>query len=75
MSHVRYGAKITGGGSGGTVAVLARADARGRLLEVADAYLRQSGRQAQVSNGSSPGAAAFGLRKACWTAGGWCELD
>jgi L-arabinokinase len=38
------GAKITGGGSGGTVAVLCRADAEGRIAEaVARAYADQTG--------------------------------
>ncbi len=54
------GAKITGGGSGGTVAVLAR---RGSVLAVrrlAAEYARQPGREAQVLAGSSPGAMQWG---------------
>jgi L-arabinokinase len=53
-----YGAKITGGGSGGTVAVLCdegdRADAA--LAEVMAEYGRQSGRKPELLAGSSPGA-------------------
>jgi L-arabinokinase len=56
-----YGAKITGGGSGGTVAVLAR---RGADLEpLLEAYGRESGHRPYVFRGSSPGAADFGLLK------------
>jgi galactokinase len=53
-----YGAKITGGGSGGTVAVLCdvgdRADAA--LAEVMSEYQRQTGRTPELFAGSSPGA-------------------
>jgi galactokinase len=53
-----YGAKITGGGSGGTVAVLGRRGAD--IHEVADAYAKETGRPPRIFSGSSPGAAAFG---------------
>jgi L-arabinokinase len=53
-----YGAKITGGGSGGTVAVLGRRDAD--ITMIADAYAARTGHRPQVFSGSSPGAAAFG---------------
>jgi len=55
-----YGAKITGGGSGGTVAVLGRADAGERVRDVAARYADASARGGYVFEGSSPGAAAFG---------------
>ncbi|MEN3334608.1 MAG: galactokinase [Blastocatellia bacterium] len=55
-----YGAKITGGGSGGTVAVLGRADAQATVMEIAERYAGETGRAPQVFSGSSPGAAAFG---------------
>lgn len=51
-----YGAKITGGGSGGTVAVLARADAADAVRRVAAEYAEQSGREPYVFEGSSDGA-------------------
>jgi L-arabinokinase len=57
-----YGAKITGGGSGGTVAVLA---ARGRhrtIGQLADRYARASGHASAVYVGSSDGSRAFGVR-------------
>ena len=36
-----YGARITGGGSGGTVAVIGRKDASPAIARVADAYERR----------------------------------
>lgn len=56
-----YGAKITGGGSGGTVAVLARRGARAVVENIAAEYERESGLRATVLGGSSPGAVQFGL--------------
>jgi galactokinase len=55
-----YGARITGGGSGGTVAVLGRRDAAAAIGRVADAYERASGYRPHVFAGSSPGVLAFG---------------
>jgi galactokinase len=55
-----YGAKITGGGSGGTVAVLGRDDARDAVDEVARRYEDATGRVPFLVEGSSPGAGAFG---------------
>lgn len=53
-----YGAKITGGGSGGTVAILAnegeKADAA--IAEIMAEYERQTGRRPQAFTGTSPGA-------------------
>jgi L-arabinokinase len=57
-----YGARITGGGSGGTVAVLGRCDAGPAIARVAAAYERQTGYRPHVFAGSSPGVAAFGSR-------------
>jgi L-arabinokinase len=53
-----YGAKITGGGSGGTVAVLARRGAD--ISQVAEDHARRTGHLPHVFSGSSLGAAAFG---------------
>ena len=57
-----YGAKITGGGSGGTVAVLADATpaANQALMELAAAYQSQFGLECELFLGSSPGAWAVG---------------
>ena len=55
-----YGAKITGGGSGGTVAVLSRRDAGQAVREVAARFEQETGYHPYVFRGSSPGACAFG---------------
>ena len=55
-----YGAKITGGGSGGTVAVLGERDAETAVKEVANSYATLTGHQPYIFRGSSPGSAAFG---------------
>jgi galactokinase len=51
-----FGAKITGGGSGGTVCVLGRADAEPVVDDVAREYTRRCGRQTHIFRGSSSGA-------------------
>jgi L-arabinokinase len=58
-----YGAKITGGGSGGTVAVLGSRGATGAIMRVAEKYSGETGANIQVFSGSSPGSAAFGHLK------------
>jgi galactokinase len=55
-----FGAKITGGGSGGTVAVLADAGARDVVHDIARRYVEETGRGGYVFEGSSPGAARLG---------------
>ncbi len=55
-----YGAKITGGGSGGTVAVLGRPEADAVVHEIAERYAQATGHRPHVFSGSSPGAADFG---------------
>ena len=57
-----YGARITGGGSGGTVAVIGRKDASAAVARVVDAYERATGHRPYVFRGSSPGAWAYGVR-------------
>ncbi|MDQ3705726.1 MAG: GHMP kinase [Chloroflexota bacterium] len=56
-----YGAKITGGGSGGTVAVLGHRDAGAPVREIAGRYGAEIGKEVAVLSGSSPGAVRFGL--------------
>ena len=58
-----FGAKITGGGSGGTVAVLAAAGERAVVDEIARRYQQETGRDATVFAGSSSGARAFGVHR------------
>jgi galactokinase len=58
-----YGAKITGGGAGGTVAVLCAGPyADAALQEVMQTYESQTGIRPDLLSGSSPGAQAFGVR-------------
>jgi L-arabinokinase len=58
-----YGAKITGGGSGGTVAVLCTGpDAHSALEDVRTQYRERTGILPQLFEGSSPGALACGVR-------------
>jgi L-arabinokinase len=64
-----FGAKITGGGSGGTVAVLGRRDAKPELEKVAQHYARETGYGPHIFEGSSPGTAAFGFLKLAPNAG------
>jgi galactokinase len=55
-----FGARITGGGSGGTVAVLGHRESSQRMRNIAHSYAEQTGYQPYVFSGSSPGSAAFG---------------
>jgi galactokinase len=56
-----YGAKITGGGSGGTVCILASRDEQGRLAvqAIADRYGQEMSIKPKIFHGSSPGAVEF----------------
>src|SRR5438552_699918 len=58
-----YGAKITGGGSGGTVAVLGRRGAGEAVCKVAARYREQTAYEPAIISGSSPGTNAFGYLK------------
>jgi galactokinase len=60
VSSGLYGAKITGGGSGGTVAVLGRPNAGTAVAQVARSFAEKTGHQPYIFSGSSPGSAAFG---------------
>ncbi|MBI2300104.1 MAG: GHMP kinase [Armatimonadetes bacterium] len=55
-----YGAKITGGGSGGSVAILGDARLPGELAHIAEAYRRRSGLTPEIIRGSSDGALRSG---------------
>ncbi len=61
-----YGAKITGGGSGGTVAVLAQAGSAAAIHAIAASYTAETGRAALVLGGTSPGAVAAGVASLAW---------
>jgi L-arabinokinase len=55
-----FGARITGGGSGGTVAVLGRRGADPAIAEVTARFAEETGYQPYLFAGSSPGSAAVG---------------
>ncbi|HYM07748.1 MAG TPA: galactokinase family protein [Terriglobales bacterium] len=56
-----YGAKVTGGGAGGTVAVLGRTDARDAFNRVVQRYAEMRGMDPYIFDGSSMGADRFGV--------------
>jgi galactokinase len=58
-----YGARITGGGSGGTVAVVGRSDASTAIERIADRFEHDTGHRPYVFAGSSPGVAAVGAHQ------------
>jgi galactokinase len=59
-----FGAKITGGGSGGTVAILGlRKEAEDSVRRIAESYAQETGYRAHIFSKSSPGSAAFGHLK------------
>ena len=58
-----FGAKITGGGSGGTVAILGRRGANGAVRDIAARYREYTGYEPLIISGSSPGASSFGYLK------------
>ena len=55
-----FGARITGGGSGGTVAVLSQRSAGAAVASVADRFAGETSHRPYIFAGSSPGSAAFG---------------
>lgn len=57
-----FGGKVTGGGSGGTVAVLADANADDLVSEVASQYSQKTGLTPDIFDSTSPGACQFGHR-------------
>ena len=63
-----FGAKITGGGSGGTVAVLGTAEAGEEVQALAARYTAETGRAAEVFAGSGPGLIERGVfvRQVTW---------
>lgn len=57
-----YGAKITGGGSGGTVAILCRAGTDAELKKLAKEYEKECGRKPRLFLDSGPGAVTWGTK-------------
>jgi L-arabinokinase len=67
-----YGAKITGGGSGGTVAVFGRKEALAREIPaITREYKRLTGLDADIFDGTSPGAIEFGSFQYTFGPTGW----
>jgi len=56
-----FGAKITGGGSGGTVAVFGTESAKRAVYDIARRYGEETGVRAVVFDGSGPGAEEIGI--------------
>ena len=54
-----FGAKITGGGSGGTVAVLGDQTSRAAVERIVESYMKETGHRPYVFSGSSPGTLEF----------------
>lgn len=68
-----YGAKITGGGTGGTVAVFGDLGAlKEHVPQIAKEYSRRSGTMPDVFEGTSPGAFEFGAERFVFGPHGWC---
>ncbi len=62
-----FGAKITGGGGGGTVAILARGEvAETMVAEIAEAYTEQTGNPARVFSDSEDGAMHWEPLRLSW---------
>jgi galactokinase len=67
-----YGAKITGGGSGGTVAIFGNNEALARETPaIAREYKRLTGLEADIFEGTSPGAIEFGSFRYAFGPTGW----
>jgi galactokinase len=64
-----YGAKITGGGCGGTVAFLIQntQQVRQRVQTLIDEYVQRNNRQTLLITGSGPGAAELGAHQLAYT--------
>jgi L-arabinokinase len=71
-----FGAKITGGGTGGTVAVFGKLDAlKKHIPEIAVEYHRRVGVMPDIFEGTSPGAIEFGAKRYAFGASGWKRFD
>jgi galactokinase len=71
-----YGAKITGGGTGGTVAVFGRTEAlKEHISQIAVEFSRRFGLTPDIFEGTSPGAIEFGAKRYAFGASGWRRFD
>jgi L-arabinokinase len=71
-----YGAKITGGGTGGTVAVFGKIEAlKEHIPQIAVEFSRRVGAMPDIFEGMSPGAIEFGAKRYAFGANGWKRFD
>lgn len=71
-----YGAKITGGGTGGAVAVFGKLEALAKHIpEIAMEYSRRIGAMPDIFEGTSPGAIEFGARRYAFGSKGWQRFN
>ena len=71
-----YGAKITGGGTGGTVAVFGKIAAlKEHIPQIAVEYSRRIGEVPDIFEGTSPGAIEFGAKRYAFGPNGWKRFD
>jgi len=71
-----YGAKITGGGTGGTVAVFGKLAAlKEHIPQIAEEYSRRIGVMPDIFEGTSPGAIEFGASRYVFGATGWKKFE
>jgi len=71
-----YGAKITGGGTGGTVAVFGKIAALKEYIpQIAVEFSRRVGVTPDIFEGTSPGAIEFGAKRYAFGPNGWKRFD
>ena len=71
-----FGAKITGGGTGGTVAVFGKIAAlKEHIPQIAIEYSRRVGAVPDIFEGTSPGAIELGAKRYAFGASGWKRFD
>lgn len=71
-----YGAKITGGGTGGTVAVFGRIESlQEHIPQIAVEFSRRVGVSPDIFEGTSPGAIEFGAKRYLFGPTGWKRFD
>ena len=71
-----YGAKITGGGTGGTVAVFGKIEAlKKHIPQIAVEFSRRVGVSPDIFEGTSPGAIEFGAKRYAFGHNGWKRFD
>lgn len=71
-----YGAKITGGGTGGTVAIFGKVEAlKEHIPQIANEFSRRVGVMPDIFEGTSPGVSEFGAKRYVFGPTGWKRFD